>query len=70
MPVIARVRNVKFRNLVRPGDTIDIVVQRREVVSSAIRLIGKVSVAGTTTTELEFVATEAALFEEVELFST
>ena len=63
LPVIARVRNVKFRQLVRPGNTIDVVVERREAVSSAITLRGRVSVNGKTTTELEFVATEAPLPE-------
>ena len=66
LPVIARVRNVKFRRLVRPGDTIDVVVERVGVVSSAIILRGRVSVDGQTTTELDFVATETALPESIE----
>ncbi len=61
IPVIARVRNVKFREMVRPGQTIDIVVERREVVSSAIRLLAKISVDGVTTAQLHFVATEVGL---------
>ena len=61
VPVIARVRNVKFRQLVRPGDTLDIHLQRRDVVSTAISLSARIEVAGKTTTELEFVATEAKL---------
>ena len=66
IPVIARVRNVKFRQMVRPGQTIDIVVKRRDVVSSAIKLYGRVSIDGKTTTELEFVATEALVPERTE----
>lgn len=70
LPVIARVRNVKFRQMVRPGDTIDIVVRRRSVLSSAITLSGRVSVDGKTTTELEFVATEAPLPDLAEASSS
>ncbi len=61
LPVIARVRNVKFRRMVRPGETIDIVVKRRDIFRQAITCHGRISVNGETTTELTFVATEAAL---------
>ena len=63
VPVIARVRNVKFRQMVRPGDVIDIVVERRDAIASAVALRGRISVGGRTTTELDFVATEAPLPE-------
>ena len=61
VPVIGRVANVKFRQLVRPGDTLDIEVQRQAVLGQAIELRGKVSVGGVMTTELNFVATQAAI---------
>ncbi len=61
IPVIARVRNVKFKRLVRPGDTLQIRVDLLERESKAIFLRGRVSVADVTTTSLDFVATEAVL---------
>jgi 3-hydroxyacyl-[acyl-carrier-protein] dehydratase len=59
IPVIARVRNTKFRKMARPGDTLDIIVEIEDQVGSAFTLKGHVSVAGATTTELIFIATEA-----------
>ena len=59
LPVIARVRNVKFKRMVRPNDTMDIRVEITGRESKAIFLRGRCSVAGETTTSLDFVATEA-----------
>ena len=59
IPVIARVKNVKFKRMVRPGETLDLHVR---FVSSSARMIalkGHLAVEGKTTTELEFSAVEA-----------
>ncbi|MBS0265168.1 MAG: beta-hydroxyacyl-ACP dehydratase [Planctomycetes bacterium] len=61
VPVIARVKNVKFRRMARPGDWLDIDVEIVDRAAHAFSLRGRISVAGKTTTELDFVATEAAL---------
>ena len=59
IPVIGRVRNVKFRRLVRPESELVIEVRIRERVGSAYYCKGTVRVDGKVTTELEFTATEA-----------
>jgi len=61
VPVIARVKNVKFRRMVRPGSSLDIEVEIVDRAAQAFSLRGRVSVDGKTTTELEFIATEAAM---------
>ena len=65
VPVIARVRGTKFRRMARPGDTLDIVVEIEDRVGAAFVLKGRISVAGHTTTELHFTATEAPIAEPV-----
>ena len=59
IPVIARVNNVKFRQVVRPGSTLDIHVQLVEEMRRVLLLSGRLSVDGQTTAQLEFAATEA-----------
>jgi 3-hydroxyacyl-[acyl-carrier-protein] dehydratase len=54
VPVVTRVNNTKFRNMVKPGDTIDIEVELTETLANAFFLTGKVSVDGKTTVRLEF----------------
>lgn len=61
LPVIARVRNVKFKRLVRPGDQLTIEVSLRDRQSKALFLRGRCSVDGHTTAALDFTATEAPL---------
>jgi 3-hydroxyacyl-[acyl-carrier-protein] dehydratase len=61
LPVIARVRNVKFKRLVRPGDLLDIEVVLKDRVGKAIYMTGRCSVAGDVSASLEFVATETPL---------
>ena len=63
IPVIARVRDVQFRRMVRPGDTIDVIVSRLEQFGPAVSLKGQVSVEGRVSTRLSFVATQAVLPE-------
>lgn len=59
VPVATRMNNVKFRNMIRPGDTAEIEVVVKERVSNAYFLTGKVSVDGKVTTRLEFACAEA-----------
>ncbi len=61
VPVVTRMNNVKFRHLVRPGDTLDIEVQLTERLQNTFFLTGKLSVAGRVTTRLEFACTATAL---------
>ncbi len=60
VPVVTRVNNTKFRNAVRPGDTLDIEVELTETLSNAFFLTGKVSVNGKTTVRLEFACAAAS----------
>jgi 3-hydroxyacyl-[acyl-carrier-protein] dehydratase len=57
VPVATRMNNVKFRRLVRPGDTLDIEVELTERLQNAFFLTGKCSVDGKVTTRLEFACT-------------
>jgi len=60
VPVVTRVNNTKFRNAVRPGDTLEIEVELTETLSNAFFLTGKVSVDGKTTVRLEFACAAAS----------
>ncbi len=44
VPVATRLDNVKFKQMVRPGDTVEVHVTLNEVVSTAYFMTGKVSV--------------------------
>lgn len=59
VPVVTRVNNVKFRRMVRPGDTLDIEVELTERLSNAYFLTAKVSVGGETAARLEFACAAA-----------
>jgi len=59
VPVATRLDGVKFKQMVRPGDTIDILATLNEVVSSAYFLSGKISVAGKLAARLDFACTIA-----------
>ena len=54
VPVATRLNNVKFRRLVKPGETLDIEVELTERLANAYFLRGKVSVDGQVATRLEF----------------
>lgn len=54
VPVATRMDSVKFKNMVRPGDTVDIHVTLKERLSNAFFLSGKMLLNGKTTTRLEF----------------
>ena len=59
VPVATRLDGVKFKKMVRPGDTIDIQITLNEVVSSAFFLTGKVTVGGKLAARLDFACTIA-----------
>lgn len=59
IPVVTRQNNTKFRQMVRPGDTLDIEVTLTEQLSNAFFLNGKVSVAGKVCVRLEFACAAA-----------
>ncbi|TWU03983.1 3-hydroxyacyl-ACP dehydratase FabZ family protein [Neorhodopirellula pilleata] len=54
VPVATRMDSVKFKSMVRPGDTVDIHVTLKERLSNAFFLSGKMLLGGKTTCRLEF----------------
>jgi 3-hydroxyacyl-[acyl-carrier-protein] dehydratase len=54
VPVATRANNVKFRNMVRPGDTIEITAELVERMADAFFLNAKVTVDGKTAVSLDF----------------
>lgn len=59
VPVATRLDNVKFKQMVRPGDTIEIHAELKEVVSTAYFLAGKITVGGKLAARLDFACTIA-----------
>jgi len=58
-PVLTRISNAKFKNIVRPGATLEIEAEVVEKVSNAFFLKGKASVEGKTAVTVEFGVTLA-----------
>ncbi len=54
VPVATRLDGVKFKQMVRPGDTIEVEVQLNDVVSTAYFMTGKISVNGKLAARLDF----------------
>lgn len=59
VPVVTRMDSVKFKRMVRPGDTIEIHVALKETLSNAFFMTGKVLLDGKPTTRLEFACSVA-----------
>ncbi|QDS98525.1 3-hydroxyacyl-ACP dehydratase FabZ family protein [Adhaeretor mobilis] len=59
VPVATRADNVKFKNMVLPGDTVDFEVTLDEQVSSAFFLTAKATVRGKVATRFNFACTLA-----------
>jgi 3-hydroxyacyl-[acyl-carrier-protein] dehydratase len=57
LPVVTRLNNVKFRRMVRPGETLDIHAELTERLSSAYFLKARTAVGGQTSCSLEFACT-------------
>ncbi len=54
LPVVSRMHDVKFKQLVRPGDTIDIVVDLRDEVAGAFMMSAQIRVREKLAASLEF----------------
>jgi 3-hydroxyacyl-[acyl-carrier-protein] dehydratase len=61
VPVATRINNVKFRQIVRPGDTIDIKVELTEQLAQAFYLGARITVSGKSAAQLDFACTVAAV---------
>ena len=59
VPVVTRLNNVKFKQMVKPGNTIELTVSLTEQVSSAFFLNAKVTVDGKLATRFDFACTLA-----------
>ena len=56
IPVLTRVNNIKLKHAVHPGDTMEIEVTLKDLVSTAAYMTGKATVNGKTAVTLEFTA--------------
>lgn len=59
VPVAARINDVRFKRMVRPGDTIELEVELTERVAGAFYLAAKVTCGGKLTVRFEFTCTMA-----------
>ncbi|MBI3863201.1 MAG: beta-hydroxyacyl-ACP dehydratase [Planctomycetia bacterium] len=59
VPVATRINNVKFRQMVRPGDVLLIEVELTERLADAFFLAAKIRVAGKVAAQLDFACTLA-----------
>ncbi len=59
VPVATRLDGVKFKQMVRPGNTIDIAVVLKDNVSSAFFLNGKITIEGHLAARLDFACSVA-----------
>src|SRR5229473_3202894 len=53
VPVVTRINNVKFRQMVRPGDTLDIEVELTDRLADAYFLTAKIKAAGKLAAQLD-----------------
>ena len=60
VPVLTRMNDVKFKQMVRPGDTIEMHVKLDEIVSNAYFLTGQVKVGGKMAARLTFACSVAS----------
>ena len=60
MPVATRMNDVRFKKMVRPGDTIEIDITLTERLADAFFMTGKVTVGGKLAARLDFACTMAA----------
>jgi 3-hydroxyacyl-[acyl-carrier-protein] dehydratase len=59
VPVAARLNDVKFKKMIRPGDTIELDVKLNERLQDAYYLSAKVTCGGKTAVTLNFAVTAA-----------
>ena len=60
VPVVTRLNNVKFKRMVRPGDTIRVAVKIEELLANTFFLSARLTCEGELTASLEFACTMAA----------
>lgn len=60
VPVATRANEVKFKKIIRPGDTVEIEVKLNERLADAFYLTGKVSHEGKLACRLDFACTMTA----------
>ncbi len=60
VPVATRINNVKFRQIVRPGDLLEIEVDLTERLAQAFYLTARIKVAGKLAAQLDFACTATA----------
>ncbi len=61
MPVVARLRDVRFKRVVRPGETVLLEVEIKDRVSDAFYMRAQVTCEGTLAVRFDFTATLAAM---------
>jgi 3-hydroxyacyl-[acyl-carrier-protein] dehydratase len=54
VPVVTRMNNVKFKTMVRPGDTVELNVELTEEMMGAFFLTASVTLAGNTAVTFDF----------------
>ncbi len=59
LPIATRMDAVKFKHMVRPGDTIDILVTLNEIVSTAFFMTGKIMLENRLVARLDFACSVA-----------
>jgi 3-hydroxyacyl-[acyl-carrier-protein] dehydratase len=64
VPVATRMNEVKFKNMVRPGDTIEITVELVERLANAFFLKAKVTKTGKLAVSFEFACAAASVTQE------
>ena len=57
VPVATRINNVRFKQVLRPGATVDIIVQLTERLADAFFLTGKITHDGRIAARLDFACT-------------
>lgn len=63
VPVATRMDAVKFKKMIRPGDTVEIEATLNEQVSNAYYMTGKLTVGGKLATRLDFCCSMASAAE-------
>ena len=61
VPVATRMDSVKFKKMVRPGDTVEIHATLKEVISNAYFLSAKLLLGGKVATRLDFACSTAEI---------
>ena len=56
--VVTRIKDTKFRGMVKPGDTMDIKVEVEERLGNAVYCKGNISVSGRTVVQIKFQVAE------------